>query len=86
MVPGWRSANRLHDMALSRATMRRYQHLTEDQLLQLADEKEQFTLEARMALESDVSRKHERRLTVLHTMDEALAELDIQSPHFEPLE
>ena len=28
----------------------------------------------------------ERRLTVVHTMDEALAELDVQFPHFEPLQ
>jgi hypothetical protein len=38
--------------------MRRYQHLTEDELFELADEKEQLTDEARIALESELSRRN----------------------------
>ena len=38
--------------------MRRYQHLTEDELFELADEKEQLTDVARIALESELSRRN----------------------------
>ena len=38
--------------------MLRYQQLTEDELLHIADEKEQLTDEARLALESELSRRN----------------------------
>jgi len=38
--------------------MLRYPHLTEDELLHIADEREQLTDEARLALESELSRRN----------------------------
>jgi hypothetical protein len=44
------------------------------------------TLQYGLARMFQLGSEHERPLIVVHTMDEALAELGIQSPHFEPLE
>jgi hypothetical protein len=38
--------------------MLRYQHLTEDELLHVADERDQLTDEARVALESELTRRN----------------------------
>jgi hypothetical protein len=45
-------------MCRSAGIMLRYQHLTEDELLHVADESEQLTDEARLALESELRRRN----------------------------
>jgi hypothetical protein len=47
----------LHNVRRGSAVMLQYEHLTEDELLHVADEREQLTDEARLALDSELRRR-----------------------------